>query len=109
MVDPRIEFVVELTEKDIAGMYDETSARWRKRCLLPGIAVSIAAIAGIVLRPDWVFENPANDAAAFAGLLVGILLIYGGTFRWWDSVSKSGYSSLSPQPFGSGKNEVRIL
>lgn len=74
MVEPKIEFIVQLTEKDIAGMYDDASAHWRKWCLLPGVAIAIAGIAIFVMTlPDW-------PGAAITVAVIGALLIYCGTF-----------------------------
>lgn len=65
-----IEFSVHLTETDIARASDETTFRWR-RCLLPGVAVSLAGIAGLFLEPEWAAESVAVVA-------VGLILIYFG-------------------------------
>jgi hypothetical protein len=69
-VTPSIEFSVQLTEKDVAGASDELSFRWR-RCLLPGVAVSVAGIAALFLGPEWI-------GVAFAVITLGLILICWG-------------------------------
>ena len=65
-----IEFSVHLTEKDIERASDETTFRWR-RCLLPGVAVSLAGIMGLFLKPG-------SAGLGFAAITVGLILIAWG-------------------------------
>ena len=61
-------FSVQLTEKDIAGASDELSFRWRW-CLIPGIAISIAGVAGVfIMGPEWL-------GVTFAVTTAGLCLI----------------------------------
>jgi len=79
-VNPQIEFSLQLTEKDIAGTYDETAIRLRKVCLLPGVVISLAGVTALYLWPEWFFESAGGAVLAWAIVTIGILLIYAGTF-----------------------------
>jgi len=76
---PQIEFSVRLTENEIARASDELSFRWRW-FLIPGIATSVAGIAGIfIMGPEWLGETFAVTTAGlclicFAALMPKILI-----------------------------------
>jgi hypothetical protein len=65
-----IEFSVHLTEKDIECASDETTFRWR-RCLLPGVAVSLAGMVAVFLKPEWA-------GIEFSAITVGFVLMAWG-------------------------------
>lgn len=78
-MDPQIEFSLQLTEKDIAGTYEETSTRLRRTCLLPGVVISLAGIVAPCLWPDLFFASAGGAVLMSAVVTTGLLLIYGGT------------------------------
>lgn len=102
-MEPQIDFSFQLTERDIAGMYDEASVRWRKRCLLPGVVLGAAGFAGLIVQPDWF-----TPSAACAALTIGFLLIYCGTFAV-GAFRRAGVRRFRLNPSASVKTRYQFF
>jgi hypothetical protein len=100
-MEPLMDFSLQLSEKDIAGLYEGASTRWRKRCLLPGVFVSIAGICALVVQPDW-------PGIAFLAMTVGGLLIYCGTFMV-GAFRRAGIRRFRLTPTASAKTHYQVF